>query len=162
MASNGQRQTLEEIDNKEGLDGLAAKSQCQRDDEAADISLDGLRLTPTPAVQQEVSQDPFTGSSKDAESPTRLTRYARARRSARRQTLEDRVRGPRLHHGRAAEISDYDVSDPASGRLTIYRSRPAAADIPAADIHAAGTDTHADSRRLDTSVSAAAAADDTP
>ena len=56
----------------------------------------------------------------------------------------------------------YDVSDPASGRLTIYRSRPAAADIPAADIYAAGTDTRADSRRPDTSVSAAAAADDTP
>ena len=87
---------------------------------------------------------------------------ARARRSAGRQTLEDRVRGRRIHYGRAAEVSDYDVSAPASGRLTIYRSRPAAADIPAADIHAAGTDTHADSRRLDTSVSAAAAADDTP
>ena len=57
----------------------------------------------------------------------------------------------------------YDVSDPASGRLTIYRSRPAAAVLPAAGIHAAGTvqhpssqpreiimaatDTHADSRR---------------
>ena len=75
MALTGGRQALEEIDNKEGLDASAAKSQCQRD-EAADISLDGLALTETPAVQQEVSQDPFTGSSKDAESPTRVTQHA--------------------------------------------------------------------------------------
>ena len=193
-----------------GLDARAAKT------------LDGLNLTPRPkpAVQQEVSQDPFTDRdlsrrqrrrARDAESPTRLTQVARhagvylssplqnalnptrldydgefrrawmnldkqtrreienhcmllyARRSAGRQTLEDRVRGRRIHYGRAAEVSDYDVSAPASGRLTIYRSRPTAADIPAAaDIYAAGTDTRADSRRLDTSVSAAAAADDTP
>ena len=47
-----------------GLDTWAAKA------------LDGLALTPTPAVQQEVSQDPFTGSRKDAESPTRQAAQA--------------------------------------------------------------------------------------
>ena len=47
-----------------GLDTWAAKA------------LDGLALTPAPAVQQEVSQDPFTGSRKDAESPTRQAAQA--------------------------------------------------------------------------------------
>ena len=49
-----------------GLDARAAKT------------LDGLNLTPRPkpAVQQEVSQDPFTGSRKDAESPTRQAAQA--------------------------------------------------------------------------------------
>ena len=59
-----------------GLDARAAKA------------LDGLSLTPRPkpAVQQEVSQDPFTDRAlsraqrrraRDAESPTRLTQVAR-------------------------------------------------------------------------------------
>ena len=57
----------------EGIDALAAKA------------LDGLALTPAPAVQQEVSQDPFTDRdlsrrqrrrARDAESPTRLTQVA--------------------------------------------------------------------------------------
>ena len=49
-----------------GLDARAAKT------------LDGLNLTPRPkpAVQQEVSQDPFTGSCKDAESSTRQAAQA--------------------------------------------------------------------------------------
>ena len=49
-----------------GLDARAAKA------------LDGLSLTPRPkpTVQQEVSQDPFTGSRKDAESPTRQAAQA--------------------------------------------------------------------------------------
>jgi len=48
MALTGGRQALGEIDNKEGRDALAAKSQCQRDD-AADIS---LILTPAPPLTQ--------------------------------------------------------------------------------------------------------------
>ena len=74
MAFTG-RPALEAVDENTGLDAWAAKA------------LDGLALTPTPAVQQEVSQDPFTGSRKDAESPTRqaaqaglyLNRFARRR-----------------------------------------------------------------------------------
>ena len=117
------------------------------------------------AALDEIDEDKeanFGGAPRSPDGEEIRDDYTGTRRRAGRQALEDRVRGPRIHHGRAAEISDYDVSDPASGRLTIYRSRPAAAVIPAADIHAAGTVHAADSRRLDTSVSAAAAADDTP
>ena len=60
MAFTG-RPALEAVDENAGLDAWAAKA------------LDGLALTPTPAVQKEVSQDPFTGSCKDAESSTRHT-----------------------------------------------------------------------------------------
>ena len=63
MAFTG-RPALEAVDENTGLDAWAAKA------------LDGLALTPTPAVQQEVSQDPFTGSHKDAESPTRQAAQA--------------------------------------------------------------------------------------
>ena len=63
MAFTG-RPALEAVDENTGLDAWAAKA------------LDGLALTPTPAVQQEVSQDPFTGSRKDAESPTRQAAQA--------------------------------------------------------------------------------------
>ena len=63
MAFTG-RPALEAVDENTGLDAWAAKA------------LDGLALTPTPAVQQEVSQDPFTGSREDAESPTRVTQHA--------------------------------------------------------------------------------------
>ena len=76
MASTGGRQALEAVDEntQSGLDTWAAKA------------LDGLALTPAPAVQQEVSQDPFTDRdlsrrqrrrARDAESPTRLTQVAR-------------------------------------------------------------------------------------
>ena len=69
MAFTG-RPALEAVDENTGLDAWAAKA------------LDGLALTPAPAVQQEVSQDPFTDRAlsraqrrraRDAESPTRLT-----------------------------------------------------------------------------------------
>ena len=72
MAFTGQggdwSQALHQIDeDKEAnLDALAAKSQVQRD-EAADISLDGLRLTPTNTVQQEVAREQTTGSCEDAD-----------------------------------------------------------------------------------------------
>ena len=60
------RRALKPMDEntQSGLDTWAAKA------------LDGLALTPAPAVQQEVSQDPFTGSRKDAESPTRQAAQA--------------------------------------------------------------------------------------
>ena len=73
MAFTG-RPALEAVDENAGLDAWAAKA------------LDGLALTPAPAVQQEVSQDPFTDRdlsrrqrrrARDAESPTRLTQVAR-------------------------------------------------------------------------------------
>ena len=73
MAFTG-RPALEAVDENTGLDAWAAKA------------LDGLALTPAPAVQQEVSQDPFTDRdlsrrqrrrARDAESPTRLTQVAR-------------------------------------------------------------------------------------
>ena len=77
MAFTG-RPALEAVDEntgpETGLDAWAAKA------------LDGLALTPAPAVQQEVSQDPFTDRdlsrsqrrrARDAESPTRLTQVAR-------------------------------------------------------------------------------------
>ena len=73
MAFTG-RPALEAVDENAGLDAWAAKA------------LDGLALAPAPAVQQEVSQDPFTDRdlsrrqrrrARDAESPTRLTQVAR-------------------------------------------------------------------------------------
>ena len=155
------RRALKPMDEntQSGLDARAAKA------------LDGLSLTPRPkpTVQQEVSQDPFTDRAlsraqrrraRDAESPTRLTHaaarggaprspdgqeirddYARIRWPAGRQTVEDRVRRHRIYYGRAAEVSDYDVSDEcsrpdaamdAAGTVHDPASRPAAA----ADVHA--------------------------
>ena len=149
MAFTGQggdwSQAREEIDeDKEAKLDPWAKSQFP-EEEAATKALDGLRLTPTPGETPTAS--PTTPA---VQVPVPRTSFTDVRRAA--AALRNALRN----------ALDLSISDPASGRLTICRSRPAAAVIPAADIHAAGTVHAADSRRLDTSVSAAAAADDTP
>ena len=85
------------------------------DENRAAKALDGLALTPTPAVQQEVSQDPFTGSRKDAESPTRVTQHAGCSRVVFMGEGLPRWRPPRtpllsaLQHALNPERTDFDA-----------------------------------------------------
>ena len=73
MASNGQRQTLEQNETNEGLSVPDTWEQLPRDEDPATSreglrlntdalrkALDGIRLTPTPAVQETVSRSSFT------------------------------------------------------------------------------------------------------
>ena len=83
MAFTG-RPALEAVDENTGLDAWAAKA------------LDGLALTPTPAVQQEVSQDPFT----DRALSRAQRRRARDAESPRRRLVD--INGDRIKTGAAA------------------------------------------------------------
>ena len=97
-----------------GLDARAAKT------------LDGLNLTPRPkpAVQQEVSQDPFTDRAlsraqrrraRDAESPTRLTQYPAPWRP------DAAVAGPDHTHAGGTAVDGEPGATAATGKLLTDR-----------------------------------------